>query len=483
MPVNVQKIKPAHGRTDSMSPSMKEKSDIDTSASRKPGTEQPRAAASDKSKSALSTPTRIYTPLSLDDGTHSDNETTSDCAEHSEYEAPSESEGTSDIETPRKIRSKHKRISINRLAESTKGLRLSFTLADDTPVEDTPSRCTSSTKPSSKSTSNKVTPSSAPRWQWRPLNDDDDFLSPMRGSPSSVSSDKSGSKTRKQVTTPTLARRALLQDSDLDSTHERRASAPPALTPSKLKGSPIPHIRRAISDSATAPLRVLLDREQMNKVMEYLPDPTTMKMSAAILQVMSNPKFYEMKEGSIYVYTITDWDEKPDVTTKYLDDHHPSKTGLFGGDGPKTSVKIGRSIKDVQARMKLFNKECKIVPTVVLCYPRMMDNATRSPRWKKLHRTLHSEVSMLPLNATGSSELLKTVPYPKLVEGLIHTQLEELQVDVPCECGTNHREWFKIENTLDALKHVDKVVRNWIRWAEEWAEEYAKKLNLEVKSS
>jgi T5orf172 domain len=35
-----------------------------------------------------------------------------------------------------------------------------------------------------------------------------------------------------------------------------------------------------------------------------------------------------------------------------------------------------------------------------------------------------------------------------------------------CRCGAQHREYFEIEATAEAVREVDGVIRQWIEWGE-----------------
>ncbi|ETR99566.1 DUF1766-domain-containing protein [Trichoderma reesei RUT C-30] len=59
-------------------------------------------------------------------------------------------------------------------------------------------------------------------------------------------------------------------------------------------------------------------------------------------------------------------------------------------------------------------------------------------------------------------------PHVKKVERLIHIELTGmgLRADLgACEtCGREHKEWFEVEASRDAVRTVDDIIRRWVGW-------------------
>lgn len=121
-----------------------------------------------------------------------------------------------------------------------------------------------------------------------------------------------------------------------------------------------------------------------------------------------------------------------------------------GAQNPAGSVrlKIGRT-NNVHRRINEWTKQCSHDLTLLRYYPYTPGSGSSEPPSK---------------DGTG----LKT-PYVHRVERLIHVELGDIRIrDMgPCpDCGKEHKEWFEVPATKEALQWVDGCIRRWCKWAE-----------------
>lgn len=133
-----------------------------------------------------------------------------------------------------------------------------------------------------------------------------------------------------------------------------------------------------------------------------------------------------------------------DVVSSYAD------TNTRSGGGKKTMVlKIGRAA-NVQRRMNQWQRQCGREIEVLRYYP------------------------YAPTTSAASGGLAaappRTAPHARRVERLIHIELagRGLRADGgACDaCGREHREWFEVDASRDAVREVDRVIRRWVEWDE-----------------
>lgn len=120
-------------------------------------------------------------------------------------------------------------------------------------------------------------------------------------------------------------------------------------------------------------------------------------------------------------------------------------------------LKIGRT-SNVHRRLNQWSKQCSHNLTLIRYYPYNTSSPSPSParRPDSGHSQRHGQ----------------HVPHVHRVERLIHIELSEQRVrgQGPCsQCGKEHREWFEINATKDALRLVDDCVRRWVSWGEQHA--------------
>ncbi len=122
----------------------------------------------------------------------------------------------------------------------------------------------------------------------------------------------------------------------------------------------------------------------------------------------------------------------------------------FNGD-KRLKLKIGRAT-NVQRRMNQWTRQCGYSVEVIRFYPYKGTSSTSPP----------------PSSESDGSP--KTTPHSHRVERLVHIELAGMGLRATrgeCSaCGEEHREWFEVEASRDAVSAVDGVIRRWVRWDE-----------------
>ncbi|KAI9661966.1 MAG: hypothetical protein M1831_002881 [Alyxoria varia] len=177
-------------------------------------------------------------------------------------------------------------------------------------------------------------------------------------------------------------------------------------------------------------------------------------------------------------------------------DHSATSTS---GSGAATShsrtilLKIGRA-SNVHRRMSEWSRQCGYNVSLVRFYPYISTCSLRQPSPSQSPQTPPPPPLPPPLPRPASSpvresfcpplddgKVIRKVPYSHRVERLVHIELAARGLRAPAgpsdvlnasgngrcaACGREHREWFEVEASRNALKSVDEVIRKWVRWAE-----------------
>ena len=107
-------------------------------------------------------------------------------------------------------------------------------------------------------------------------------------------------------------------------------------------------------------------------------------------------------------------------------------------------VKIGKT-DNVQRRMNEWQNQCGYNLELVRYYPYVPKSPMRDP----------------------SGHQPQMVPYVSKVERLIHLELAEKRIKRLCRpCGREHREWFEVESTRQAIQAIDHTIRRWCEWSQ-----------------
>jgi Meiotically up-regulated gene 113 len=136
----------------------------------------------------------------------------------------------------------------------------------------------------------------------------------------------------------------------------------------------------------------------------------------------------------------------------------PRSKGSAGHPGT-IRLKIGRT-SNVHRRLNEWSKQCSHNLTLIRYYPYTTLSPSPSPSPSPARR---------PDSETSQGQG-RRVPHVHRVERLIHIELADQRVkgEGPCsQCGKEHREWFELNATKEALKRVDDCVRRWVSWGEQ----------------
>ncbi|CAK7272227.1 hypothetical protein SEPCBS119000_005014 [Sporothrix epigloea] len=115
-------------------------------------------------------------------------------------------------------------------------------------------------------------------------------------------------------------------------------------------------------------------------------------------------------------------------------------------------LKIGRA-KNVQRRLNEWKRQCGYNLSLLRYYPYIPSASNGA------------------LDAQGGSVSPRMMPHSHKVERLIHIELagggQRVAGGEKCKvCGKEHREWFQVEPTRNAVAAVDEVIRRWSDWDE-----------------
>ncbi|KAL2118046.1 hypothetical protein VTJ04DRAFT_7706 [Mycothermus thermophilus] len=123
-----------------------------------------------------------------------------------------------------------------------------------------------------------------------------------------------------------------------------------------------------------------------------------------------------------------------------------------GGDGKKKTIllKIGRAT-NVQRRLNEWQRQCGYNLSLVRYYPYVPSSGR-------------------PASGNGTV-VPRKMPHSHKVERLVHLELTGRGLRVmereKCEaCGREHKEWFQVEATREAVREVDRVIKRWSDWDE-----------------
>jgi hypothetical protein len=196
-----------------------------------------------------------------------------------------------------------------------------------------------------------------------------------------------------------------------------------------------------------------------------LPRNTTDAMRltyAKLLTAMSEQPSKTDSPGYIYIFWQTDVEQTDDETSAVASIISAPK--LDRGLQRQETI-LQRRFFQTAANARLPETEKR---TIFLKIGRAVNVHQRLNQWKK---QCEYEISLLrsyPYESKGKG-VVKQVPNVVKVERLIHLHLEMLgqRVSKQCRCGTEHKEWFEVGATANAVREVDEIVRRWTRWSEE----------------
>ncbi|KAJ8663491.1 hypothetical protein O0I10_000733 [Lichtheimia ornata] len=199
------------------------------------------------------------------------------------------------------------------------------------------------------------------------------------------------------------------------------------------------------SASSTSSLPILTPCKPLYDGWElWINDKLSRKKRKEIRQEMRKPLSQRDQDGYIYAYILTHGPRVP--TSKYA------------------YFKIGRTIDPIR-RMYQVSQKCKYVPEIVELFPHM-------PSASQLKKRLTTA------NAIHHPATIPKCPVSHRVERLVHLELSGLypHAGFNCkECGTKHREWFRIARQRKPggsyatdhelwMEHIRPVILRWIQY-------------------
>lgn len=223
-----------------------------------------------------------------------------------------------------------------------------------------------------------------------------------------------------------------------------------------------------------SPSKPVLSRDRSSHTQDLLsliPKPLSPQTTSLLLAELAKPVSLHDEEGYIYIFWLTDitsnkvesqvasslLSDTAASTTKesrqnyILEAHASQPRGKRTGCSKSTILlKIGRA-SNVQRRMNEWTRQCGYNLSLVRFYPYLP--------------SISSTPNMTTPPAAQSSP--QKVPHAHRVERLIHLELADAKVKRDCEsCGKEHREWFEVESSREALRKVDETVKRWVSWGQ-----------------
>ncbi|KAL2268929.1 hypothetical protein VTJ83DRAFT_3775 [Remersonia thermophila] len=217
-------------------------------------------------------------------------------------------------------------------------------------------------------------------------------------------------------------------------------------------------------------------RKSKNKVL--IPPDTPPETAAKLQEELAKPISQQDEPGYIYIFWLTSESDASTPpreaarsllappssdTVRKLSDLLAAFARSGDGDadnggapGKKKTIllKIGRAT-NVQRRLNEWQRQCGYNLSLVRYYPYVPSSGGSSTRPKP----------------SGVAAGPRKMPHSHKVERLVHIELTGRGLRVAdrekCEaCGREHREWFEVEATIDAVRAVDEVIKRWSDWDE-----------------
>lgn len=223
---------------------------------------------------------------------------------------------------------------------------------------------------------------------------------------------------------------------------------------------------------------------QTQTLLSLIPNDASPQTTSALLAELSKPVSSADEDGYIYIFWLTteslqkspaeetakgllevpDRSDRGRRTSEVLRSYSTateSTRGINGsGKEDKILLKIGRA-NNVQRRLNEWKRQCGYNISLIRYYPYVPSSPSPSPAVSP------GAVSRMQSLSPGSPGQPRKVPYANKVERLIHLELGGMKKDTgKCDaCGREHREWFEVRASREAVKSVDEVVRRWVDWS------------------
>lgn len=219
-------------------------------------------------------------------------------------------------------------------------------------------------------------------------------------------------------------------------------------------------------------------------LLSLIPNDASPQTTSALLAELSKPVSSADEEGYIYIFWLTpeSMQKSPaeetakgllevsyrsdrgrrtsEVLRSYSTATESTRGTNDSGKEDKILLKIGRA-NNVQRRLNEWKRQCGYNISLVRYYPYVPSSSSPSPAVSPGNAARRQSLG------PGSPGQPRKVPYANRVERLIHLELRGMKTDTgKCDaCGREHREWFEVKASREAVKSVDEVVRRWVDWS------------------
>lgn len=222
---------------------------------------------------------------------------------------------------------------------------------------------------------------------------------------------------------------------------------------------------------------------QTQTFLSLIPNDASPQTTSALLAELSKPVSSTDEEGYIYIFWLTpeslqksaaeetakgllevpDRLERGRRTSEVLRSYSKatgSTRSINGAKEDKILLKIGRA-NNVQRRLNEWKRQCGYNISLIRYYPYVPSSPLPSPAVSPGAESWRASLNR------GSPGQPRKVPCANKVERLIHLELAGMKTDSEkCDaCGREHREWFEVRASREAVKSIDEVVRRWVDWS------------------
>lgn len=222
---------------------------------------------------------------------------------------------------------------------------------------------------------------------------------------------------------------------------------------------------------------------QTQTLLSLIPNDASPQTTSALLAELSKPVSSADEEGYIYIFWLTpeamqkspaeetakgllevpgrsDRGRRTSEVLRSYSTATESTRGIDGSGKDKILLKIGRA-NNVQRRLNEWKRQCGYNISLIRYYPYVPSSPLPSPAVSPGIASRRQSLS------PGLPAQPRKVPYANKVERLIHLELGGMKTDTgKCDaCGREHREWFEVKASREAVKSVDEVVRRWVNWS------------------
>ena len=222
-------------------------------------------------------------------------------------------------------------------------------------------------------------------------------------------------------------------------------------TPQRMSDQLKPNVPSSPSRHTLRPQVLYTSPSQTQTFLSYIPSSLSPSITSKLLAELAKPISKHDEAGYIYIFSLSAAIEAEAAAV-------PSPPG------GKILIKIGRAT-NVTRRLYEWTRQCEKNVSLLRYYPYIPGYVPFSDDSIPAASRAASVSAPMPAGAPTK------VPFAHRVERLIHVELSDLRVRRHCMvCQGEHREWFEVERSMEAVKAVDEVCRRWVDWAVKTAE-------------